>query len=108
MAWPPEYDVETVKQCFDWGNDRVFAPTTIVHDGREVDFDFVTGFITVTQSAYMALLQPGKLALARGASAASQPTPSRGVTDSVNLRQRSAPLAFSFPNLKMGLFGELE
>jgi hypothetical protein len=53
-------------------------------------------------------MQPGKLALARGASAASQPTPSRGVTDSVNLRQRSAPLAFSFPNLKMGLFGELE
>ena len=53
-------------------------------------------------------MQPGKLALARGASAASQPTPSRGVTDSVNLRHRSAPLAFSFPNLKMGLFGELE
>merc|ERR1712216_1021290 len=50
------------------------------------------------------LNHPGKLALARGASAASQPTPSRGVTDSVNLRQRSAPLAFSFPNLKMGLF----
>merc|ERR1712216_966886 len=50
------------------------------------------------------LNHPGKLALARGASAASKPTPSRGVTDSVKLRHRSAPLAFSFPNLKMGLF----